>query len=620
MNILPLRIPFFAPARPAAGASTRAPLSLSPLAIAARRLRHGFARYGAHARAAERIGQGRAGGVPLAADAGERALARAAQAAADTLGLQPHPVQLAAAHALLSGRFGEMATGEGKTLVVALAAAAGALMGRRVHAITANDYLVARDAALMAPLYEALGVTVGHVVPTCTAAGRATAYRADITYVTARELVFDSLREAVEAPAPGDLLAGTRRFVRALPAASTLCHHDMAIIDEADSVLIDDARVPLILSEALPTGADAQCLEAVLTAARDCIEGRHFCRDAGHGLALNPAGQALADQLPGEPRLNALRLSQALCALHLYRRDVDYLVRDDQVHIIDRQTGRLAEGRSWSQELHRFIELKEGCPLGRETRTRAQMTYQRFFARYRHLCGVSGTLAEAAAELAAIYDRAMVRIPTHRPVRRVVGPPRLFADAEALDAACAARARQLQADGRAVLIGTDSVAQARRLSGRLAAAGIAHRVLDARSADAEARIVAAAGQAGSVTIATRMAGRGTDIPLDAAVRRQGGLHVICAQHNPDPRIDRQLVGRCARQGDPGSAEHFQARDADALTAIGMPPGSRLPDRLWQLRLRLARWRSAVGARQARLRMLRTDQLHHRRHTYRGTGP
>ncbi len=620
-----LRLPLLMPRlmSPARKPDRHALLAMDGLSILLRRLRHAGARLTPHRAAADQIAQRLAG--PSTPSDTHRSpldvLTRVAEQAHATLGLQAHPVQLAAAHALLCGRFVEMATGEGKTLVVGLAAAAGALSGHRVHAITANDYLVARDAATMAPLFEALGLRVGHVVTSASPQARARAYAADITYVTARELVFDALRDSVSHPRTGDALVdATRRFVHRAEVAAAVAHQDMAIIDEADSVLIDDARVPLVLSRPLESGADADALQAVMSVARACVPGEDFEQAAQRRqITLRPAGQARANALPGEPRQNALRLTQALAALHAYARDVDYLVRDAQVHIIDPQTGRLAQGRSWSQELHRFIELKEGCPLGRETCTAAQMTYQRFFPRYRHLCGISGTLVEASAELAAIYDRAVVRVPTHRPVRRTLDEWRLFDSGDAMDAACAARARQMQQAGRAVLIGTDSVAHSRRLSACLAAAGIGHRVLDAQSDADEAHIVAHAGRSGAVTVATRMAGRGTDIALDDAVRANGGLHVICAQHNPNTRIDRQMIGRCARQGDPGSAEQFRARDADALHTLGMSFASRLPDCLWMKRFRLAQWQLSTRERADRLNMLRFDQRQHRRHAYRGPG-
>ena len=559
-----------------------------------------------------------------------RSLAAAALAAEASLGLRAHDTQLAAAHALLSGCFVEMATGEGKTLVVALAATAGALSGLPVHVITANDYLVERDAAEMAPLFAHLGLRVATVCASDAPAQRHTAYGADITYLTARELVFDALRDAVLAPTERDtLLNQTRHFTDPTRAAQRLQRgQHMAIIDEADSVLIDEARIPLILSRPQTTALDTAALKAALACATGLHATQHFQLDTeSRRVTLTDAGRLAAESLGGHRRARDARLCQALAALHLYRRDRDYVVKDDRVQIIDTQTGRIADGRAWSQELHRFIELKEGCPLGQETTTAAQMTYQRFFPRYRHLAGISGTLAEAAAELATVYDRPIIRLPTHKPLARRIAPPRVFATQHAMWQAAAERAAALAEQGRAVLIGTDSVRDSRQLAATLTAAGIEHTVLDALQDADEAAIVAQAGQPGRITVATRMAGRGTDIRLADAVRAAGGLHVICCQHNPNRRIDRQLIGRSARQGDPGSAEHFRALDADAPDT-GVSPAVRraltrflpyLPERAIAALFRLGQDRTAARERQVRAALLRDDHARQQRHAYRGTG-
>ena len=559
-----------------------------------------------------------------------RSLAAAALAAEASLGLRAHDTQLAAAHALLSGCFVEMATGEGKTLVVALAATAGALSGLPVHVITANDYLVERDAAEMAPLFAHLGLRVATVCASDAPAQRHTAYGADITYLTARELVFDALRDAVLAPTERDtLLNQTRHFTDPTRAAQRLQRgQHMAIIDEADSVLIDEARIPLILSRPQTTALDTAALKAALACATGLRATQHFQLDTeSRRVTLTDAGRLAAESLGGHRRARDARLCQALVALHLYRRDRDYVVKDDRVQIIDTQTGRIADGRAWSQELHRFIELKEACPLGQETTTAAQMTYQRFFPRYRHLAGISGTLAEAAAELATVYDRPIIRLPTHKPLARRIAPPRVFATQHAMWQAAAERAAALAEQGRAVLIGTDSVRDSRQLAATLTAAGIEHTVLDALQDADEAAIVAQAGQPGRITVATRMAGRGTDIRLADAVRAAGGLHVICCQHNPNRRIDRQLIGRSARQGDPGSAEHFRALDADAPDT-GVSPAVRraltrflpyLPERAIAALFRLGQDRTAARERQVRAALLRDDHARQQRHAYRGTG-
>ena len=560
----------------------------------------------------------------------EEALALVAHTASRELGLAAHPVQLAAASALLCGAFAELATGEGKTLAVALAAASAALAGTPVHVVTANDYLVRRDAADMAPLFAALGLRVGTVCEADDVAARRGAYRAGITYVTARELVFDYLRDSVLLPFEPDPLADTVRSFTEAPRAGQrllqgLC---MAIVDEADSVLIDEARLPLILARPDSRRLDANALGRVLGLARSLVPGRHFEHLAGEeSIELTDAGRAAAAELGGDARPREARLRQALVALHVYQRDRHYVVKDGRVQIVDAHTGRIADKRAWSRELHRFIELKEGCALGTENRTAAQITYQRFFPRYLHLCGVSGTLRECAGELAAVYGRDTVALPTHAPLRRILSKPRVFRSRESMWCACASRALDLAASGRAVLIGTDSIRDSRALSEHLRGRGIAHQVLDALQDAEEASVVAAAGQSARITISTRMAGRGTDIRLAESVRSAGGLHVINCQHNSTTRTDRQLIGRCARQGDPGSAENFRALDAEGIdTWLPRPLRrllagqlERLPAWLPAAVLRLAQHRHAAHHQRLRAAMLRAEQTQHRRSTFRGPG-
>jgi preprotein translocase subunit SecA len=565
-------------------------------------------------------------------DAGtrEQALALVAAAAHETLGLHPHRVQLAAAHALLCGTFAEMATGEGKTLVVALAAACAAQAGTPVHGITANDYLVSRDAAEMTPLYARLGLRVGTVCEGDGVDARRAAYASDITYVTSRELAFDYLRDSVLVPfEPDRLTEMTRAFAEpgriGLRVLRGLC---MAIVDEADSALIDEACMPLVLARPQASATDGEALAAVLACARKLTPITHFGIERGSTrVELSAAGHAVAATLGSNTRLQASRLQQALAALHVYARDRHYVVRDGQVHIVDPHTGRIADKRAWSQELHRFIELKEGCALGTENVTAAQITYQRFFPRYLQLAGVSGTLRECASELATVYDRHVVRLPTHKPLQRTLARPQVFPDRDAMWSACVERARAVAAAGRAVLIGTDSVLDSRALSARLHAAGLAHTVLDALQDADEAAIVAGAGQPGRITISTRMAGRGTDIRLHPAVRDAGGLHVICCQHNSTARTDRQLMGRCARQGDPGSAEHYRALDADGVEQWLPAPArrmltqylSRVPAPVAASLFRFGQYRLESRERHLRAAMLRAEHLQHRRSAYRGPG-
>ncbi len=509
-----------------------------------------------------------------------------------SLDLQAFDTQLLGARAVLDNRLAEMATGEGKTLAVALAAAVGALAGMPVHVITANDYLVARDAQRLMPLYKALGLSVGWVVQADKPDARARAYANDITYVTAKELVFDYLRDGLTGTVGAHgATAKRRRDALAAPLARLnpiapppallrgLC---MAIVDEADAILIDEARVPLILSQSGDTAAAQDHAQHALRFARTLREGADFTLDAEHLSAtltepgrarLGRAAVSLAEASASPAWRNRLHrehaVSLALAALHVYQPERHYLVRDAKVVIIDETTGRIAEGRAWSNGLQQLIESKEGCEPSPSMSTLAQITYQRFFPRYLRLGGMSGTLNEARAELLAPYGVAVRRVPLRRPAQRRVGPTRLFADHAALWAAVVERVAQLHRDGRPVLVATDSVAEAQVLAAQIAARGLPHALLHARNDHDEAAVVARAGERGAITVTTNMAGRGTDIELGPGVEPLGGLHVLCCQLNGARRIDRQLAGRSARQGDAGSVETWLSLDS-ALLARSLP--------------------------------------------------
>ena len=500
-----------------------------------------------------------------------QALGVVAACAAATLGWTPRPGQLLAAAALLDNRMAEMATGEGKTLAIALAAAVAALAGMPVHVVTANDYLAARDAAALAPLYAALGLCATALPVAGDDAARRHAYGHDILYATAKALAFDHLRDRHAQARSHELeraAATLGGHAAPPPLMRGLC---MALLDEADSILLDEAEVPLILSQGVPQAARRAFLWQALALARQLEPGRDFtARPAERSAWLEPAGEdrlaALALGLGGpwqRPRYRREAVQLALAALHACRRNLDYLVREGAIELLDEVTGRVAAGRIWSRGLHTLVALKEGLNPPADTETVAQITFQRFFQRYWRLCGISGTLWEARAELRQVYGARVLRVPLHRPCRRVTLPPRVWDDAEALFEAAALRAAALQGAGRPVLVGTDSVADSEALSACLARQGVVHRVLNALHDADEAAIVAEAGQAGRVTVATRMAGRGTDIALDAAARAAGGLHVLSCQHNPSRRLDRQLAGRAARHGEPGSTEAWLLRRSSA---------------------------------------------------------
>lgn len=524
------------------------------------------------------------------------AMAAAAIACRHVLGLDPFDTQIIAARVMLDARLAEMATGEGKTVAALLAAASAAMAGIPVHLMTANDYLAARDAAELAPVYAALGLRVACLDADASPVARRDAYRADVTYGTAREFIFDYLRDRLGGAGVGSGLRGRLRTSARVPPGGPgqppaaagpvmrgLC---LALIDEADSVLIDEARTPFVLARADHDQAQIDaCRRALQIAGRLARDFDFTTQPATRSAELTELGRQRANLevngLPGIWRHRRQRealLETALAALHLYRRDVDYVVRAGKVEIVDANTGRIADGRVWSHGLHQLIELKEGCAPSPGQRTAAQLSFQRFFPRYLRLGGMSGTLTEAQTELACTYGLRVERVPLRRASLRVDCGTHVFTDSRARWRAVILSIRAQVARGRPVLVGTDSIADSMTLSRRLRRLRIEHQVLTAHQSADEARSVAGAGRAGTVTIATNMAGRGTDIKLDEEARAAGGLHVLCCQQNASARIDRQLWGRAARQGDPGSHETLLCLSQGLL-------GSRLPA---QLRNRLSR--------------------------------
>ncbi|MDE2606726.1 MAG: hypothetical protein KGL68_12485 [Burkholderiales bacterium] len=494
----------------------------------------------------------------------------AACALTSTLGHPPHRQQLLAARVLLDDRLVEMATGEGKTAAIALAAAVAALGRTPVHVVTANDYLAQRDAGALRPFYAQLGLRVACVTQPMPAPERRAAYGADVTYCTAKELAFDWLRDSLLRT--GELSALEQRARRlaagAAPGAPVLRGLCMAILDEADTVLIDEARVPLVLAQQEGTGAEEEFHRGALAVARRLAAGADYLeRDDGRRFELTPQGrQRLAAWPPASHPLLGHRAHReaavelALVALHALRRDHEYVVRDGQVQLVDANTGRAAAGRAWSAGLHQLVELKEGVDATRRNATLTQVSFQRFFPRYLRLAGASGTLSEARAELRHVYGLDLVVVPPRTPSRVKYGPTAVYPDSDSLWQAVAREAREAAAAGRAVLVGTETVAQSEALSGVLAGLGVAHRVLNARQDREESELIATAGGAGQVTVATSMAGRGTDIPCTPEVLQKGGLHVILCQLNASARIDRQFAGRAGRQGQAGSVRRMLALD------------------------------------------------------------
>ncbi|MBC5785964.1 prepilin peptidase [Ramlibacter sp. USB13] len=492
-----------------------------------------------------------------------RVLALVREAAVRSLGKRAYGAQLVGASCLVQGQMAEMQTGEGKTLTAGLAAAAAACAGQPVHVITVNDYLTQRDAEELSPLFDFLGLTCGHIVTGMSADERRHAYRQQVTYCTGKELVFDYLKDrAAHGAGVSQADLRLRRATGEATAPTLLRGLFFGIVDEADSVLIDEARTPLILSQNAGASPEPRLLQQALELIEEMAAGVHYeLHEGRRELHLLPAGRMwLTERCVALGREWSIRhvrehwTVQALRARHLFHRNEHYVLKDGKVVIVDENTGRAMPGRTWEQGLHQLIEVREGCELSDEARTVARITYQRFFRRFLRLSGMTGTAAEVRRELWRDYGLCTVVVPPNVPCVRRTWRAACLPHEDAKWNAVARSTREVVEQGRPVLIGTRSVAASETLSAVLAAQGIPHEVLNAVQDAHEARLVAAAGQPGRVTVATNMAGRGTDIRLHDAVRERGGLHVILTEFHDSRRVDRQLFGRTARQGDPGTAQ------------------------------------------------------------------
>ena len=513
----------------------------------------------------------------FASDPVAQAFALVREASGRVLGKRHYDTQLSVGALLLQDTLVEMATGEGKTFAATLAAVTAALAGLPVHVITVNDYLAARDAQEMEPLYRFFGLRVDAVVHGMTREQRRAVYAGDVVYASNKELAFDYLRDRA---ALGDrastlhlAVASLRSGAAQAAAACVMRGLVFAIVDEADSVFVDEARTPLILSAMVDAGSDRGACERALQLARGLTPREHFVvepalrrvRLTSRGrvaLVTLPDVVAASTDAPDDVTREAEQsVQRALSALHLYQRDQHYVVVDGKVQIVDEATGRAMPDRAWEHGLHQMIEVKEGLDLTGLRQTLARITYQRLFRRYLRLAGMSGTATEVAAEIGRTYGLAVVRVPLHRPSLRRMLVSLCLPDAAAKWQAVAdSVACEALEKGRPVLIGTRTVRASEELSAVLSARGITHVVLNARQDNAEADIIAGAGAAGRVTVATNMAGRGTDILLGPGVAQRGGLHVILTEFHESARIDRQLVGRSGRQGDPGSGQAIVALD------------------------------------------------------------
>ena len=535
------------------------------------------------------------------------AFATVREAAKRVIGLRPYDVQLLGGIVLHQGKIAEMRTGEGKTLVAVLPSYLNALTGKGVHVVTVNDYLAKRDRQWMGPIHEFLGLTVGFIGHDMPNAERREMYQKDITYVTNNELGFDYLRDNM-------VINRQDRVLRPL---------NYCIVDEVDSILIDEARTPLIISGPSDQSTDKYyivnrlipSLKVRIITEKDEVKAKYeginldegvdaIIDEKAHTATLTDTGIAKAEKFLNVTNLYddvqsewVHHINQALRAHHLYERDVDYVVKDGEVIIVDEFTGRLMPGRRWSDGLHQAVEAKEGLPIKEENQTLATITFQNFFKLYNKLSGMTGTAMTEANEFWQIYKLDVVEIRPNRPSKRIDYPDLVYLTERAKFNAIVEEVENLWKKGAPVLVGTRSIEKSEKLSQMLRQKGIPHKVLNAKYHEMEAQIISQAGRKGAVTIATNMAGRGTDIVLGGnpatkeeqdAVVALGGLHVIGSERHESRRIDNQLRGRCARQGDPGSSRFYIALDdelmrlfansqkiASILSHVGMQEGEAI---------------------------------------------
>jgi len=538
------------------------------------------------------------------------AFAAAREAGRRTIAHRPFDVQLIGGMVLHQGKIAEMASGEGKTLVATLAAYLNALSGKGVHVVTVNDYLARRDAAWKGPIYEMLGLSVASLQHDMEYQDRYDAYRCDITYGTNSEFGFDYLRD--------NMRHDVKDFVQR--------GHNFAIVDEVDSILIDEARTPLIIS-----GPSERTTTGYFDADR-VVRRLHRDRDfeideKARTIMLTETGtqsvetQLGIDNLYDPEKMEFLsHINQALKARFLFKRDVDYMVKDGKVLIVDEFTGRLMPGRRYSDGLHQALEAKEGVRVESENQTLASITIQNYFRMYDKLAGMTGTADTEAEEFHKIYKLEVVVIPTNVPLIRDNQPDAIYLTEKEKFEAVIESIQELNEKGRPVLVGTTSVENSERLSRMLKKKGIKHSVLNAKYHEKEAEIIADAGQMAAVTIATNMAGRGTDIVLGDGVADRGGLHVLGTERHEARRIDNQLRGRSGRQGDPGSSKFFMSLEDDLLRIFGadriksllmrmkVEPGERLEHPLLTKAIQTAQKRVEAQNFEIRKHLLEYDDV------------
>ena len=548
------------------------------------------------------------------------------------LGMQPFDVQLAAGILMHEGNLVELATGEGKTLTASLPTYLNALVGKGVHVSTVNDYLAKRDCEWMGPVYEKLGLTVGVLQQKMEDANRTEMYRKDITYGTASEFGFDFLRDRMK------LRGGQASQVpfwsawiengptQMDPRVQRELHY--AIVDEADSIFVDEARTPLIISSPTRMATPEEQVVYVWAdkVAKSMQLGVHFNMDQKKDkIELTEPGRQLIrySNPPSGPYSHAMdklteQVEKSIQANHRFDLDHHYMIIKDKVVIIDEGTGRPMPDRHWRDGLHQAVEAKEKVPITMASSHAAQITFQNFFKLYRKLSGMSGTIINNAREMMRVYRIKTIRVPTNRPVIRSLEADTVLPNEEAKFDAIVQKISELQKQGRPVLVGTRSVEKSEYLSQKLTDLGVPHSVLNARQNEQEAEIVSRAGQPGQVTVATNMAGRGTDIKLGPGVADKGGLYVIGTERHEALRVDRQLLGRAGRQGDPGGGQFFVSLEDQILESLGPRRQTNLEelgrqggDRSWSLFRRL--FKKAQRKTERKHYRQRLDLMHHDKH-------
>ncbi|MFP4671343.1 MAG: preprotein translocase subunit SecA [Desulfohalobiaceae bacterium] len=491
------------------------------------------------------------------------------EASVRTLGERPFDVQILGGIVLHQGKIAEMKTGEGKTLAATMPVVLNSLPGKGVHLITVNDYLASRDAEWMGQIYNFLGLSVGHIEHGMQDQERKEAYACDVVYGTNNEFGFDYLRDHMKFY-PDQLVQG---------------HLHYAIVDEVDSVLIDEARTPLIISG--PAQDSTALYKKINSIVPMLKKDQDFNVDEkAKSVTLTDEGVQRCEEILGldnlfEPKNISYQhhILQALKAYHLFQRDADYIVRDGQVIIVDEFTGRIMPGRRYSEGLHQALEAKEGVQIKAENQTLASITFQNFFRLYDKLAGMTGTADTEAVEFKEIYNLEVAVVPTHKPMIREDYPDAIYMSQKEKYQAIIQAIKDLYQKGQPVLVGTTSIDKSEYISESLKKLHVPHEVLNAKHHEKEAEIIAQAGHQSRVTIATNMAGRGTDIVLGEGVRELGGLHILGTERHESRRIDNQLRGRSGRQGDPGSSRFYLALDDDLLRLFGSERISNLMDKV-----------------------------------------